>query len=153
MTRWTIFFSTASLIFTACNYSDNKNFVATTQTVPADTTAIIDSLPAPPHDSVTSRLSDTLEVIFEHSFVDDTVSIFSSNAKIYSSRISTDDRLGLASTAIIDRKNLQSNSLKIRINNINPIQVREIEKYNYILVRFLNGEIYFSLTNKQPRYK
>ena len=101
----------------------------------------------------TDTLADDVKIIFETTFEKDTVSILLDSSKTYTEVISTDDRLGVASTTTINRKKAITNLVSIQVNNNRPTDVKEIEKYNYALVNFSDNKVAVHLTNKRPYYK
>jgi len=102
------------------------------------------------------NLSDSLTVFFESSFHNDTVRILLSNTSVFKEIISTEDRVGLATSVRINKRAksaLGDQTISLYIDHGAPIKVNRYKSYKFIYVNQINRRIEVLLSNKPHYYK
>jgi len=100
--------------------------------------------------------SDSLYIVFQSSFLNDTVKAMIGRTAIFKKVISTDQSIGLAESIGLYKNQYISNKagcIKIIINSGVPIQVCNYNSYRFIYIDQVKNHVKILLTNKIHYYK
>ena len=98
-------------------------------------------------------LSDSLDIQFQSSFSNDTVKVSLGHIEVLKKIISTDNRIGLAESIRINKKEDTSRTIQIFINHNAPIKIVKYKNYKSLLINKANHTVKVQLTNRAQYYK